>query len=69
MKAKKLLWGIAPLMALAPIVAAKCGDGNETKSIVFQIGHRKSWPLSGGLAPFAEYYNKTFKGQKDFMPS
>ncbi len=68
MKAKKLLWGIAPLMALAPIVAAKCGDGNETKSIVFQIGHRKSWPLSGGLAPFAEYYNKTFKGQKDFMP-
>lgn len=55
-------------MALAPIVAAKCGDGNETKSIVFQIGHRKSWPLSGGLAPFAEYYNKTFKGQKDFMP-
>ncbi len=47
---------------------AKCGDGNETKSIVFQIGHRKSWPLSGGLAPFAEYYNKTFKGQKDFMP-
>ncbi len=42
--------------------------GNETKSIVFQIGHRKSWPLSGGLAPFAEYYNKTFKGQKDFMP-
>lgn len=68
MKAKKLLWGIAPLMALAPIVAAKCGGGNETKSIVFQIGHRKSWPLSGGLAPFAEYYNKTFKGQKDFMP-
>lgn len=68
MKAKKLLWGIAPLMALAPIVAAKCGDGNETKSIVFQIGHGKSWPLSGGLAPFAEYYNKTFKGQKDFMP-
>ncbi len=68
MKAKKLLWGIAPLMALAPIIAAKCGGGNETKSIVFQIGHRKSWPLSGGLAPFAEYYNKTFKGQKDFMP-
>ncbi|MBT1320005.1 P68 family surface lipoprotein [Mycoplasmopsis bovis] len=68
MKAKKLLWGIAPLMALAPIVATKCGDGNETKSIVFQIGHRKSWPLSGGLAPFAEYYNKTFKGKKDFMP-
>ncbi len=25
MKAKKLLWGIAPLMALAPIIAAKCG--------------------------------------------
>lgn len=64
MKAKKLLWGIAPLMALAPIVAAKCGDGNETKSIVFQIGHRKSWPLSGGLALLQSITTKHLKAKK-----
>ncbi|EIN15029.1 Hypothetical protein, predicted lipoprotein [Mycoplasmopsis agalactiae 14628] len=70
MKAKKLLWGIAPLAALAPLVAVSCGDKNENtgKNIIFQIAHSSSWPLANALTPFVKYYNKTFSKDKDFIP-
>ncbi|MCE6061508.1 hypothetical protein J8A71_01145 [Mycoplasmopsis agalactiae] len=70
MKAKKLLWGIVPLAALAPLAAVSCGDKNENngKNIIFQIAHSKDWPIAGALTPFVDYYNKTFSKDKDFIP-
>ncbi|WP_233735941.1 P68 family surface lipoprotein [Mycoplasmopsis agalactiae] len=60
------MFGIIPLMAAAPMIAASCQKSE--KSVVFQFAQSNVWPLPKMLVPLVEYYNKTFSKDKDFLP-
>lgn len=66
MNKKKIMFGIIPLMAAAPMIAASCQKSE--KSVVFQFAQSNVWPLPKMLVPLVEYYNKTFSKDKDFLP-
>lgn len=66
MNKKKLLFGIIPLAAAAPMIAASCQKND--KKVVFQFAQDNYWPLPKMLVPLVKYYNTTFSKAKDFLP-
>ncbi|WP_434342933.1 P68 family surface lipoprotein [Mycoplasma capricolum] len=64
---KKLLGLSAMALTMTtPFVAIACSFKSDR--VLFSLAQGSGWPLARSLKPLVEYYNNTFKNDKDFVP-
>ncbi|KEZ19117.1 P68 family surface lipoprotein [Mycoplasma capricolum] len=64
---KKLLGLSAMALTMTtPFVAIACSFKSDR--VLFSLAQGSGWPLARSLKPLVQYYNNTFKNDKDFVP-